>query len=141
MWSSGGCVPAGQQPSKLDVRLDIHVKSSQIMGIVTSPPCLVVELCERGSVTDCLRRARSDPAAATELTWHRRLSIALDAAKGMLVSLEWRQRLAACSGWLLDTGSLADLLCPPITLQYLHTRTPPIVHRDLVSSPAAVRGS
>ncbi|PSC74168.1 Serine threonine-kinase CTR1 [Micractinium conductrix] len=58
------------------------------------------EFCQLGSLSDLLTKARSDPAAAAALTWPRRLTLALDAALGML---------------------------------YLHSRSSPIVHRDLKS--------
>lgn len=32
-----------------------HPNCVQLMGTVTSPPCLVTEYCGRGSLTDCLR--------------------------------------------------------------------------------------
>lgn len=32
-----------------------HPNCVQLMGTVTSPPCLVTEYCARGSLTDCLR--------------------------------------------------------------------------------------
>ena len=54
------------------------------MGICESPPCIVTELCARGSVMDLLKRGRTTPAFAAELTWPRRLRMALDAATGML---------------------------------------------------------
>lgn len=47
-------------------------------------PTQQAEYCERGSVTDVLRAGRVDPAAAAQLGWGRRLSMALDAAKGMM---------------------------------------------------------
>lgn len=61
-----------------------HPNCCSIMGVCEHPPCLVTEFCERGSVTECLRAARSEPAAEAELTWPRRLAMALDAAKGMM---------------------------------------------------------
>lgn len=32
-----------------------HPNCVQLMGTVTSPPCLVTEFCSRGSLTDCLK--------------------------------------------------------------------------------------
>ena len=43
------------------------------MGVCQEPPCLVTEYCQRGSLTDVLSEGQSDPAAAAQLTWHRRL--------------------------------------------------------------------
>lgn len=42
------------------------------------------EYCARGSLYDVLRAAATNPARAAELTWRRRLSLALDAAMGLL---------------------------------------------------------
>lgn len=51
------------------------------MGVCLEPLQLVTEFCPRGSLSDCLLKARANPAAAAALTWPRRLSMALDAAK------------------------------------------------------------
>ena len=83
----------------------------QFLGICILPPAVITELCPRGSLAEVIRQARqpeapapppadqlaapaggSDsgglaaPAAAVagELTWWRRLSMALDGARGML---------------------------------------------------------
>lgn len=42
------------------------------------------EFCARGSLYDVLRKAADSPAHAAQLTWARRLSMALGAAKGCL---------------------------------------------------------
>ena len=42
------------------------------------------EYCSRGSLYDCLAAGRDQPAAAAQLTWHRRLGMAVDAAAGLL---------------------------------------------------------
>jgi len=54
------------------------------MGICTDPPCLVTEFCAKGSLANCVRAARSDASVAAQLTWRRRLTMALDAARGLL---------------------------------------------------------
>ncbi|KAI8465776.1 MAG: kinase-like domain-containing protein [Monoraphidium minutum] len=54
------------------------------MGVTLSPPCIVTEYCARGSVYNVLFRARRDPALAAQITWMRRVEMALGAAKGML---------------------------------------------------------
>ena len=41
------------------------------------------EYCSRGSLYDCLADARKQPAAAAQLTWHRRLCMAVDAGTGL----------------------------------------------------------
>ena len=53
-------------------------------GGAAEPPCVVTELCARGSLLDVLRGGKAGAAAAAELTWRRRLGLALDAAAGML---------------------------------------------------------
>lgn len=53
-------------------------------AVCHQPPCIVTEFCARGGLDDVLADARRDPAAAAEMTWARRLSLALDAARGML---------------------------------------------------------
>ncbi|PRW61246.1 Serine threonine- kinase CTR1 [Chlorella sorokiniana] len=72
--------------SKLEEEADVmlalrHPNCVSIMGIVASPPCLVTEYCEFGSLTAVLWAAREDQDKAAALTWGRRLAIALDAAK------------------------------------------------------------
>ncbi|KAL4421755.1 hypothetical protein ABPG77_009738 [Micractinium sp. CCAP 211/92] len=61
-----------------------HPNVVQFIGVCTSPPAVVTEFCSRGSLLDVLRLARGSQQAAAALTWVRRLSMALDAAKGML---------------------------------------------------------
>ncbi len=62
-----------------------HPNIIQFMGIVSMPPCVVTEFCERGSLTDVLKRGRkAEPGAVEALSWKLRLSMAADAAKGML---------------------------------------------------------
>ena len=58
-----------------------HPNIIQFMGIVSMPPCVVTEYCERGSLTDVLRRGRRGEEA---LGWRLRLGMAVDAATGML---------------------------------------------------------
>lgn len=42
------------------------------------------EYCSRGSLYDCLAAAREHPVAAAQLTWRRRLSMAIDGGTGLL---------------------------------------------------------
>lgn len=44
---------------------------------------LPAEYCSRGSLFDCLRAASQAEGAAAQLSWTRRLNMALDAAKGV----------------------------------------------------------
>ncbi|GAB4822160.1 hypothetical protein N2152v2_009206 [Parachlorella kessleri] len=77
-----------------------HPNVLGFLAICEKPPCVVSEFCERGSLHDILRAARTSPELCKELSWERRLKMAADAAEGMA---------------------------------YLHTRNPPLVHRDLKS--------
>ncbi len=52
-----------------------HPNCCAIMGVVTTPPCLITEYLSRGSLTDVLRAARGDEAAARALTWPLRLQM------------------------------------------------------------------
>ncbi len=70
-----------------EVSLMVNMRHPNVilfMGICPEPFCIVTEYCSRGSLYDLLRSARNDPALARELSWPRRLSLAMDAAKGML---------------------------------------------------------
>lgn len=61
-----------------------HPNVVLFLGVCSSPPAVVTEYCSRGSLLDVLRAAHHVEQAAQQLTWVRRLSMALDAAKGML---------------------------------------------------------
>lgn len=74
--------------SKLYEEVDIMKKVShpnviRFVGVCTYPPCIVTELCARGSLADVLNTALKSPEAAAELGWRRRLAIAIDAADGL----------------------------------------------------------
>ncbi|KAL4430024.1 hypothetical protein ABPG77_004394 [Micractinium sp. CCAP 211/92] len=56
----------------------------QFMGVCRAPPCIITEYCPKGNLTSVLMAAKRDTALSAELTWRRRLSMALDAARGML---------------------------------------------------------
>eukprot|EP00884_Botryococcus_braunii_P004411 jgi/Botrbrau1/13971/Bobra.117_2s0001.1 len=60
-----------------------HPNIVLFMGLCLEPLQLVTEFCPRGSLSDCLQKARSNATFAAALSWPRRLSMALDAAKGM----------------------------------------------------------
>ncbi|KAK9834224.1 hypothetical protein WJX84_003009, partial [Apatococcus fuscideae] len=60
-----------------------HPNVVMFLGVCTEPPCVVTEFCARGSMLDALQRAHKSEAMAMELDWQKRLSMALDAAKGM----------------------------------------------------------
>ncbi|KAL4444223.1 hypothetical protein ABPG75_011960 [Micractinium tetrahymenae] len=64
-----------------------HIRSSHcvnFLGICMVPPCIVLEYCAQGSLFGLLHRARHEPDLARQLSWSRRLQMALDAATGML---------------------------------------------------------
>jgi len=84
-----------------------HPNCIQYLGATLSPPALIMEYCSKRSVDTILAGAVSDPKLAKQLDWVHLMSMATDAAKGML---------------------------------YLHTRSPPIVHRDLKSPNLLVDG-
>jgi hypothetical protein len=62
----------------------LHPNVVQFLGTCTSPPCIVSEYCERGSLADLIQLANRCPPIASQLTWRRRLQMALEAAQGML---------------------------------------------------------
>lgn len=84
-----------------------HPNCIQYLGATLNPPALIMEYCSKRSVDTILAGAVSDPKLAKQLDWVHIMSMACDAAKGML---------------------------------YLHTRSPPIVHRDLKSPNLLVDG-
>ena len=57
-----------------------HPNILAFMGLTTSPPAIVTELCGKGSLLDVLRSAQRDP---TSLPWSLRLRMATEAALGM----------------------------------------------------------
>ena len=63
-----------------------HPNVILFLGVCPDPPCVVTEYCARGSLYDVLVEAKDRPNGelARALTWYRRVSMMLDAAKGML---------------------------------------------------------
>lgn len=51
------------------------------MGMCIDPPSVVSEWCSRGPLHSILAKALEQPVLAAQLSWHRRLFMALDAAK------------------------------------------------------------
>jgi len=102
------------------------------------------EYCSRGSLAQLLADAQQDASLAAELSWRRRLIVALQTALGMLY-LHSRQAALRLGRWggmhahvqggkpPVCLAKVADrfpvqaspLLCP------LWCRAPPLVHRDL----------
>lgn len=58
---------------------------SQFIGVISHPPCIITEYCERGSLADVLRKAREGPPSDADLPWARRLEMAVGGARGMLL--------------------------------------------------------
>ncbi len=61
-----------------------HPNVILFLGVCPDPPCVVTEYCSKGSLYDVLLEAKENPLLARSLTWYRRVSMMLDAAKGML---------------------------------------------------------
>ncbi|WPT17579.1 Putative serine/threonine-protein kinase drkA [Picochlorum sp. SENEW3] len=61
-----------------------HPNVILFMGVCPDPPCVVTEYCAMGSLYDVLIEAKENSAIANSLTWHRRVGMMMDAAKGML---------------------------------------------------------
>ena len=60
-----------------------HPNIATFAGASIFPPFVATEYCLRRSVYDIIRSAMSDPNAAKELIWPRRLGLLVDAAKGL----------------------------------------------------------
>ena len=95
----GEAVPAGRRrgPSASAACMRTHCLGChpaqplpflQFMGVCQLPPTVITEYCGKGSLLDVLQGAAASRPKAAQLTWTRRLNMALDAAKGML-----------CVGW------------------------------------------
>lgn len=72
-----------------------HPNIVLFMGVCLDPPCVVSEWCARGSLFDVLQKARKSTTLAPQLDWTRRLNMALDAAKVILLFLP-AQRDSSC---------------------------------------------
>ncbi|KAL4440116.1 hypothetical protein ABPG75_003117 [Micractinium tetrahymenae] len=79
-----------------------HPNCCAIMGVVTTPPCLVTEYLHRGSLTDVLRAARADEVAAATLTWPLRLRMVSDfnLSRHLSESLRSSSKAAMNPRWL-----------------------------------------
>ena len=139
-----------------------HPNVLGFLGFSLAPPCLVTEFCARGSLADVLRSARGSARAAEKLSWQRRLQMvrrqrrwerACSSAPRqrdgghVLVSMEADGRRAAAPGRGALPGRCTHPLSPwsaPSCLSvqaldaakgmlYLHSCSPPIIHRDLKS--------
>ncbi|KAL6780840.1 hypothetical protein ACKKBG_A08650 [Auxenochlorella protothecoides x Auxenochlorella symbiontica] len=61
-----------------------HPNCCQYLGLCLDPPSLLMEYCSQRSVDTILSAGRTDSKVAKSLSWPRLLSMAFDAAKGML---------------------------------------------------------
>eukprot|EP00884_Botryococcus_braunii_P001864 jgi/Botrbrau1/11679/Bobra.0195s0010.1 len=61
-----------------------HPNIVMFMGFCLDPPRIITDYCARGSLSEVLGKARLQPNISAQLTWPRRLSMALHIAKGML---------------------------------------------------------
>ena len=58
-----------------------HPNVVLMLGYCLEPPCIITEFCPRGSLFDVLKKANTDPVFAQQLSWCKRIQMALDAAK------------------------------------------------------------
>ncbi|KAI7842069.1 hypothetical protein COHA_004266 [Chlorella ohadii] len=87
--SSGGIKLDKEVQRALDKEVNLlkemrHPNIILFMGVVLEPAAVVTEYCARGSLYDLLKAARQNAGLAKALDWPKRISMALDAAKGML---------------------------------------------------------
>ncbi|KAL4421962.1 hypothetical protein ABPG77_007904, partial [Micractinium sp. CCAP 211/92] len=61
-----------------------HPNVVQFMGVSAMPPAMISEYCGRGSLNDVLKACSNSRSRTAQMTWLRRLNMALDATKGML---------------------------------------------------------
>lgn len=61
-----------------------HPNIAQFLGLCSSPAALVIEYCARGSLYSVLKKGLTDQTMAAELTWGRRINIAMDTVRGVL---------------------------------------------------------
>lgn len=78
-----------------------HPNIVLVMGICLEPLMLITEWFPRGSLADCLGRARKVPSFAAALNWPRRLSMALDAAKVPSLQTIVHRLIALVLCWLV----------------------------------------
>eukprot|EP00884_Botryococcus_braunii_P003847 jgi/Botrbrau1/13463/Bobra.0082s0064.2 len=62
-----------------------HPNVVMFMGICLQPACLITEWCTLGNLANLIRRAHNEADMSHHLSWPRRLMMAIDIAKGMLV--------------------------------------------------------
>ena len=129
-----------------------HPNVLSFLGICTYPPCLISEFCPRGSLDELLREARTSLAAAAGLSWKRRLHMVgaafwwgskwcrmlmlmggcharfVKAPPHQSRNCQLRYRIASTCG--LGRLQAAGAACGML---YLHSRDPPVMHRDLKS--------
>lgn len=81
--STNPLIEAMMQEAELMASLR-HPNIVQFLAVCLLPPAIVTEWCVRGSLFGVLKAYNGDKELARQLPWGRRLSMAFDAAKGML---------------------------------------------------------
>jgi len=119
-------------------------------------PCIVTEYCARGSLWDVLEQARDGAGdVASELTWSRRLEMALDAARGMLylhslspailhrdlkspnmlVTAEWRVKVAD-----FGLSKMSDLIADSTAMSTVQNNNPRWLAPEVLEGGGATAG-
>lgn len=119
-------------------------------------PCIVTEYCARGSLWDVLEQARDGAGdVASELTWSRRLEMALDAARGMLylhslspailhrdlkspnmlVTAEWRVKVAD-----FGLSKMSDLIADSTAMSTVQNNNPRWLAPEVLRGGGATAG-
>jgi Protein tyrosine and serine/threonine kinase len=58
-----------------------HPNVLMLMGVCLERPCIVTELCPKGSLVEVLARAHRQPSMAAHMGWLRRLKMAWEISK------------------------------------------------------------
>eukprot|EP00884_Botryococcus_braunii_P012353 jgi/Botrbrau1/21118/Bobra.0061s0013.1 len=61
-----------------------HPNVLMMLGVCLEWPCLITEMCSKGTLAELLSKARSDPSKVTHMGWMHRLKMAWEIAKGVL---------------------------------------------------------
>jgi serine/threonine protein kinase len=112
-----------------------------------TPATLVSEYCGRGSMMDVLRGGKASLVKAAELTWGRRIAM----VRSRCVRLHddnksphaqsFHQSAPNRDAWVTLSSRCPQASDACLGMIYLHTRAPPIIHRDLKSPNLLVTSS
>eukprot|EP00884_Botryococcus_braunii_P012358 jgi/Botrbrau1/21122/Bobra.0061s0017.1 len=111
-----------------------HPNVLMLMGLCLERPCLITELCSKGSLADLLAKAHAQASMAAHMGWLRRLKMAWEIAKGILhlhnhrpkivhgdlqtanilVNSSWHCKISEFGMASFD-GDVAPPLCPAAT--------------------------